>query len=392
MRNVLKEYGYADEVVAKKIADAWRHIFEDEATKFYHEGSEFGSSGDTGFMMDTGNDDARTEGMSYGMMMAVQMNRQDIFDKLWLWSKTYMYHDEGPFAGYFAWSCQPDGTRNSQGPAPDGEEYYALALFFASNLWGDREPPFNYSQQAKDIIRAMIHKGEKPDTGDPMFNAGNKLILFVPGSPFSDPSYHLPHFYELIAKWSYPEDQEFMLEAAKASREYLPTACHLETGLAPDYGNFDGSPAEVDWRPIASTHYSDSYRVALNVGMDALWSSKTGGGNENKSGEGQKNEESKWRELQAEKLQRFYLSRPDAMNDTVVTIDGKPYPKEIMHPLGLLATAAAISAARPINPDSEELIKRFMEAEMRTDKRRYYDNFLYLFSLLALSGNFKIIY
>ena len=94
----------------------------------------------------------------------------------------------------------------------------------------------------------------------------------------------------------------------------------------------------------------------------------------------------------AEKLQRFYLSRPDSMTDTVVNIDGTPYPEEIMHPLGLLSTAAAISIARPVNSDSKELIKRFMEAEMRTDKRRYYDNCLYFFSLLALSGRYRVIW
>ena len=369
MRNVLKEYGYSDEQVKQKIADTWRHIFEDEATKFYHE------SGDKGFMMDTGNDDARTEGMSYGMMMAVQMNRKDIFDKLWLWSMTYMHHKTGEFEGYFAWHCRPDGTRIDDGPAPDGEEFYALALYFASNLWGDGKPPFDYSNQASEIIRAMIHKGQKPGTGEPMFNNDNKQILFVPGCPFTDPSYHLPHFYDLIAKWCFPEDKEFMLAAAKASREYLPAACHPVTGLAPEYANFDGTPLDIERRPIAKAHYSDSYRVALNIGIDALW---TGGIGE-------------WSAETAEKIQRFYLSRPDAMTNTVVHIDGTPYPEEIMHPLAITATAAAISAARPVNDESGKLIRRFMEAEMRTCKRRYYDNCLYFFSLLGLSGGYKII-
>ena len=367
MRNILNEYGYSDELVNQKINETWEHIFENEPTKFYHEDA------DMAYMCDTGNDDARTEGMSYGMMMAIQMNRQDIFDKIWLWSKTYMYQKDGPFAGYFAWSCKPDGTKNAEGPAPDGEEYYALALFYASKLWGDREAPFDYSRQGKDIIQAMIHKGEEENTGDPMFNRDNKLILFVPGSPFSDPSYHLPHFYEEIAKYCYPEDKEFMLEAAKASRAYLPTTCHSITGLAPNYSNFDGSPVELERRPIVEAHYSDAYRVALNIGTDAQWNSKT----------------NKWNEETAEKLQNFFLSRPDAMTDTVVYIDGTPYPEEIMHPLGLLATAAAASAARPVNEASRELVKRFMEAEMRVDKRRYYDNCLYFFSLLVLAGKYR---
>ena len=43
------------------------------------------------YIEDTGNHDARTEGMSYGMMMCVQMDRKEEFDRLWKWAKTYMY-------------------------------------------------------------------------------------------------------------------------------------------------------------------------------------------------------------------------------------------------------------------------------------------------------------
>lgn len=42
----------------------------------------------------------------------------------------------GTAKGYFAWSCQTDGTRNAQGPASDGELYYVTSLIFASNRWG----------------------------------------------------------------------------------------------------------------------------------------------------------------------------------------------------------------------------------------------------------------
>ncbi|WP_305886515.1 hypothetical protein, partial [Pseudomonas sp. 2995-1] len=68
-----------------------------------------------------------------------------------------MYMPEGKHAGYFAWSCQLDGTKNAHGPAPDGEEYFVLALFFASHRWGDGEGIYNYSKWAKDILHSMIH-------------------------------------------------------------------------------------------------------------------------------------------------------------------------------------------------------------------------------------------
>ena len=39
-----------------------------------------------------------------------------------------MYMAEGENEGYFAWSCAIDGTKNAYGPAPDGEEFFAMAL------------------------------------------------------------------------------------------------------------------------------------------------------------------------------------------------------------------------------------------------------------------------
>ena len=59
---------------------------------------------------------------------------------------------------------------------------------------------------------------------------------------FSDPSYHLPHFYELFAQRAYEEDREFWKEAAAASRAYLHSACHEKTGLSAEYADYDGKP------------------------------------------------------------------------------------------------------------------------------------------------------
>ena len=43
--------------------------------RFYHE-----VGADMAYIEDTGNHDVRTEGMSYGMMACVQMNRREEFD------------------------------------------------------------------------------------------------------------------------------------------------------------------------------------------------------------------------------------------------------------------------------------------------------------------------
>ena len=274
-RNLFAEIGKSQEEINKKIEDAVEVFFYGNPNeRIYHTVGD-----DMGYLEDTGNHDARTEGMSYGMMMCVQLDMQEEFDRIWKWSKTYMFMDSGENEGYFAWSCALDGTKNAYGPAPDGEEFYAMALFFASNRWGDREGIFNYSKEAREILRACLHKGENGRDGAPMWNHENKQILFVPGIDFTDPSYHLPHFYELFALWAYEEDREFFKEAALASRKYLAKACHPITGMNPEYGEFDGSPMNkmTSWGEMHNQFFSDAYRTAANIGLDAMWFGKDEG-------------------------------------------------------------------------------------------------------------------
>ena len=122
----------------------------------------------------------RTEGMSYGMMMCVQMNRKDIFDKLWTFSERYMLIKEGRHQGYFRWSVHTDGSANSGGPAPDGEEYFAMALFMAAARWGDSEGSFNYTLRAQEILRHAVHQHEMVNGGEPMwvqyFNKSQQIL------------------------------------------------------------------------------------------------------------------------------------------------------------------------------------------------------------------------
>ena len=372
---------YSEEEIDKRIAEITYDFFRSDNKVYFPVGE------DMAYIEDTGNLDARTEGMSYGMMLCVQLDMKEEFDRLWKWSKTYMFMSEGENEGYFAWSCTPEGKKNSHGPAPDGEEFFAMALFFASRRWGDGEGIYNYSREAKEILRAMLHKGENGRPGEPMWNRENKLILFVPGSDHTDASYHLPHFYELFAKYAYKEDRPFFAEAAKASRKYLARACHPETGMSPEYGEFDGSPMSRPLKWTKDRHdlfYSDAYRTAANIGLDWLWFGKDAG-----------------QKAAAERLQ-YTLGVVNAEDPYVTyTVSGERTGQPALHPIGLLAATAQASLAvdGPISLGSHEPAKaiaagwadRLWETPMRTGERRYYDNCLYFFAFLALSGRYVMI-
>ena len=103
-RNVFVEAGYSPAEVDAKVQEVFNDVFRGPNKAYFEVGDSMG------YVSDIKNNDVRTEGMSYGMMIAVQFGEKDIFDRLWRWSQRYMQHQDGPREGYFAWSCRTDGT------------------------------------------------------------------------------------------------------------------------------------------------------------------------------------------------------------------------------------------------------------------------------------------
>ena len=369
--NIFELAGYEKKEIENRLDQIFQTLFygSDEERIYHPVGC------DLGYIEDTGNLDARTEGMSYGMMMCVQMNKKEEFDRIWKWARTYMYMTEGENAGYFAWSCGTDGTRNADGPAPDGEEFFAMALFFASHRWGDGEGIFAYSEEAKKLLHTCIHKGENGEPGRAMWDSKNYLIRFITEVDFSDPSYHLPHFYELFAQWSFEEDRSFWKEAAKASRDYLKKACHPVTGLCAEYAEYDGTPytkgqniwGRHDW------YYSDAYRTIANIALDYAWF----GADE-------------WEVEEGKRFLEFFCETAgEEHQDGIFAIDGTVIPGKALHPVAMIAVNAQAGLLVQ-NEHALACVRKFWNTPLRTGNRRYYDNCLYFFAFLALSGNYRI--
>lgn len=364
-RNVFKEYGYPDSLIKAKIETAWNTLFYGtDSSKIYYESGE-----DEAYILDTGNGDVRSEGMSYGMMMCVQMNKQKEFDKLWKWAKIHMQIADGENKGYFRWSMDPSGSPLSDGPAPDGEEYFAMALFFASHRWGDKEKLYDYSKEARYILHQVIHQ-EDEGSGNNLWDTSNYLIRFVPGVDFSDPSYHLPHFYELFALWADKEDRPFWKKAAKASRDYLKLACNKTTGLAAEYASYEGKP--VNFYGGHDIFSSDSFRVAGNIGLDYSWFAADS-----------------WEIEQTNRLQAFFVNQGLGNYYSKYTIDGKTIADGNYTALGLVGMNAMASLAGT-GKNVRLLVNDLWNKSPATGQWRYYDDCLYFFSMLALSGNYRI--
>lgn len=379
-RNLFAECGYDKAEIDAKLESIYNDLFHGPNKVYFEVGD------DMGYVSDIKNHDVRTEGMSYGMMVAVQLDKKDVFDRLWRWCDKYMQHHDGDHNGYFAWSCKTDGTRNSQGPASDGELYYVTALIFASNRWGN-DTGINYLAEARNIIDNSMMKVGKSRVA-PLINLEHKLITFTPdnwGGRFTDPSYHVPAFYEVWAKWLGDGRSEFWKECASRSREYLHTCTHPVTGLNPDYSNYDGTL--MGGRGIVGDAFRfDSWRVPMNVALDYSWSCADG----------------EWQRGYVDRIQNFLYSK--GIDDFVdqYNVDGTDVDKildaggyrKTRHSLGLVATSAAASLAST-DMKSREFIDRLWNArhEPYDDGYfdAYYDGFLRLFAFMHLSGNYRII-
>ena len=404
-RDLLAEAGHSDAEIQSRIERTFHQLFHgDPATEAVYYGVGSNVNGPLAYVTDVANHDVRSEGMSYGMMIAVQTNHKAEFDAIWNWANTYMLitDSRNPSAGYYAWSVNTDGTPHSDSPAPDGEEYFVMSLYFAAHRWGNGTGLYAYSAQADRILSLMRHHPVQTGTGPfrihpedppyqprrmetahtvahistvgPMVNEDQTMIVFVPGfggNGFSDPSYHLPGFYELWARWGPAEDRVFWKEAAEASRRYFILATDPTTGLAPDYANFDGSPKTSVFNPASATFSYDSWRTASNWSVDQAWWGKN-----------------PQAAALSDRIQAFLVKEGIHTFPDRFTLDGKPL--STRHSTGLVATTALASLAASDTPESKAFVRELWATPIPKGEQRYYDGLLYMMSLLHAGGQFRI--
>src|ERR1035438_7498050 len=191
-RDLFAEQGHTAAESRAKIEQAFQQLFHGDGQEervYFETGAN--ENGTLAYMTDWANNDARTEGMSYGMMIAVELDKKREFDALWNWAKTYMLVTDrkNPSVGYFAWSMGTDGTPRSTGAAPDGEEYFTMALYFAAHRWGNGTGIYNYQAEADKILRGMRHHPVLTGTGPFRIHAEDAPFV-QPDHPWPSPNNH----------------------------------------------------------------------------------------------------------------------------------------------------------------------------------------------------------
>jgi oligosaccharide reducing-end xylanase len=427
-RDLFAELGHTPAESRAKIDKAFQQLFhgDGQEERIYFETGE-NANGPLAYITDWANNDARTEGMSYGMMIAVQLDKKREFDAIWNWANTYMLvtDPKNPSVGYFAWSMSTDGTPRSTGAAPDGEEYFVMALYFAAHRWGNGKGIYNYEAEADKILRGMRHhpvlngsspfrvhpgdppfvppdhpwpspknkvrerellaqgkspdaffyhpsRGRRTETIGPMVEESHFMIRFVPneGAGFTDASYHLPAFYELWARWGPVEDREFWAKAADVSRAMFSKVTGPQTGLTPDRNNFDMT--QIVGRDGTPPFSYDSWRSVSNWSVDYSW----------------------WKKdpqeiVLSDRIQTFLNGQGIGTFADRYTLDGKAL--STRHSTGMLATTAVGSLAASSGPVAKAFLEELWNSPIPSGEQRYYDGLLYLMSMMHCSGNFRIV-
>ena len=379
-RNLFAEMLAVDEAaIDAKLGRYWSAMFGEGAdTRVYYPGAAT-ADGPSAYIVDINNDDVRSEGMSYGMMIAVQMDKKAEFDALWNWAATHMRYKSGPRTGYFRWQCTRTGCPRDASPASDGEEYFATALFFAAHRWGNGKGIYDYETEANAILDTMLHKEEMNggvvDGVTNMFNPTWHQVVFVPlgrWAEFSDPSYHLPAFYELWGRWAkgwqgrQKEDRFFWLQAALESRRMFVRSTNKGTGLAPDYAHFDGRPVEINGH---GDFRFDAFRTAVNWAVDWSW---WGADPEAVA--------------RTDRLFAFFELTGMETYPSQFKLDGTPLSTD--RSTGLIASngAAALAAS---HPRAKGFVKALWDLEPPSGRYRYYNGLLQFMAVLHASGRFK---
>jgi endo-1,4-beta-D-glucanase Y len=222
-----------------------------------------------------------SEGIAYGLLIAVYMDDQPLFDDLWKYSLAHTWTYQGPGGGenvqtiLMNWYILEDGNVASQanggtdgwGAATDADEDMAWALIQADKQWGGQgslsKSYYDYAKQMLgDIWRFEIDQGRLPKNGSGWGGDSNLNI-----------SYFAPSYYRVFAsvsgegRWG-KEVVDYIYQVI--GNNLNESNGNQTNGLVPAWSNSSGGPADGSGQVF---HYQyDACRTPFRIGIDACGS------------------------------------------------------------------------------------------------------------------------
>lgn len=208
-------------------------------------------------------DSTVSEGIAYGMIIAVAFDDQPLFDAFWQYALAFLNE-----AGFMSWYIAPDGSKAlGSGGATDSDEDMAWALVMAHRQWGGRGSlPETYLSHAQRQIDRLWRFEVDHDRFEGMLLPGDEWR----GQNVFNPSYFAPHQYRLFGEVS--GNREGFARVVDRGYDIVfaslnEASCNAKSGLVPAWCDASGKPVEAF--PGAMTNYqTDSARLPFRLGQD----------------------------------------------------------------------------------------------------------------------------
>ncbi len=311
-----------------------------------------------------------SEGIGYGMLLAVYMGDQTLLDNLWLYEQSHL-----DSSGLMNWEIGPDNqiTSGGNGAATDGDEDMAFALIMADRQWGKSSTlKDTYLNYAKTLIGAIWQyevdhsRGEMLKPGDQWGNVD-----------VTNPSYFAPAYYRVFGEvtgntqnWNNVVDSSYTIIAKSLNA----TSGNQDNGLVPAWCNSSGTPVEA-FSGAPMYFQNDSTRTPFRIGQDYCYFG-----------------ESRAFSYLA-KIGVFYAKVGVANITNGYNLDGTPHPEQSYPGL----QAASFVGPAGVGAMSDPQYQQFIDdayAEVATLQLTagtiYYQKSWTALSLLMMTGNFFI--
>lgn len=202
-----------------------------------------------------------SEGIGYGMLIAVYMDDQDLFDGLWNYYNAFLNNN-----GVMNWKIEGCSTVLGYNGATDAELDAAMALIIASYRWGNTGT-INYDSDASDLI--TIIKNHEVESGTNVLKPGDAWG----GSNTTNISYYAPAYYRAYnshtndTSWNNVADKSY--DVIEANQSVTGAVYNLVSDWCKADGNFS---SEVSWATNEGKTYSyDAARTPWRIALDYLW-------------------------------------------------------------------------------------------------------------------------
>jgi oligosaccharide reducing-end xylanase len=358
--NAFREFlGRSDSDIANKVGSTFNRLFHGDPS---NEAIFFPVGTDQAYILDVLHDEVRSEGIGLGMLITVELDKRDEFDKLWRYAKAIQIKN-GPARGYFPSYCNSSGTADTDYRCNDpfGLQQIATTLLLARGRWQSAPGDIDYGGEAAallDIIRyKQAYNCGIVDEVTGTFDPEASLPYDTPTSAsanISRPSIVMPAYYDL---WAQATGDAFWSQAASAGRAYWRASAHPRTGLVPLLATFDGKPV-----PNFDIFGPESVRTFFNMALDRIWSNTQG-----------------WLVDESNRVLQFFYGQGLTSYGQSYSLDGMNeiaplHDMTVMSANGVLALAATYDRRA-------EFVNEVWNLNAPTGNARYYAGITYLLSL-----------